>query len=74
MEYIDENNNKYAEKIIKILSKHPEGLSITEIANFLGVHRHTITKYIYQLLGAGIIQQRKVGPAKLFYLRLKNEE
>jgi predicted ArsR family transcriptional regulator len=71
MEYTDVNNNEYTKKIIKILAKHSEGLSITEIAKILGVHRHTITKYIYQLIGAGVVYQRKVGPAKLFYLSKK---
>lgn len=68
MEYINPNN-KYTGKIIDILRKHPEGLSITDIAKLLQVHRHTITKYIYQLMGAGVIYQRKVGPTKLCYLR-----
>jgi predicted transcriptional regulator len=55
-------------EIVSILKKHPEGLSITEISKFLMMHRHTITKYIYQLIGAGIVCQRKIGPVRLCYL------
>jgi transposase len=69
MEYMDASNHEYAKKIIKVLGDHSEGLSITEIAKILGVHRHTITKYIYQLIGANIICQRKIGPVRLCYLK-----
>jgi DNA-binding IclR family transcriptional regulator len=62
-------NNNLREEILKTLSKHPEGLTIMEIAEKLGKHRHTITKYIYELTGAGQIKQREIGSAKLCYLR-----
>ncbi|OGI12597.1 hypothetical protein A3K64_01690 [Candidatus Micrarchaeota archaeon RBG_16_36_9] len=68
MEYID-NNNDYIEKIVKILKEHPEGLSINEIAKALKVHRHTVVKYIYQLIGLDLLCQRKIGPVKLCYLK-----
>ena len=55
-------------KILEHLKKNPHGLMISEIAEALGVHRHTITKYIYRLEGAGLIKVRKVGIAKLCYL------
>jgi len=57
------------EQIIKLLRKHPEGLTIQQIANSIGKSRITVTKYIHELLGANIIYQRKVGKAKLCYLR-----
>jgi DNA-binding IclR family transcriptional regulator len=60
--------NNYKEKIEKILLDHPEGLSILEIADHVGVHRHTVTKYIHELIGAGIIHQRDLGTVKLHYL------
>lgn len=56
-------------KIVKLLKEHPEGLTTVEIAKLLNTHRHTITKYIYALVGAGIIYQRIVGPAKICYLK-----
>ena len=55
--------------IINILRKHPDGLTITSIAELAGMHRHTATKYVYELKGAGVINERDVGSAKLCYLR-----
>jgi len=56
-------------KVVKLLIKHSEGLTTVEMARMLGTNRHTLTKYVYALLGAQIIYQRKVGPAKLCYLK-----
>jgi predicted transcriptional regulator len=61
--------NNFKERIIVILRNHPEGLTIIEISKLLDSHRHTITKYIYQLIGEGLIYQRKIGTAKLCYLK-----
>jgi len=55
-------------KIIKYLGKHPEGIMILDLADVMDVHRHTLTKYIYRLEGAGKIKIRKLGVAKLCYL------
>ena len=55
--------------IINILRKNPDGLTLTSIAELAGLHRHTATKYIYELKGAGIINERDVGSAKLCYLK-----
>jgi predicted transcriptional regulator len=62
--------------IINILRKNPDGLTLTSIAELTGLHRHTATKYIYELKGAGIINERDVGSAKLCYLKegLSKEE
>ena len=62
-------HNNYREVIIKLLKEHPEGLTTVDISRMLGSHRHTITKYIYQLVGEDLIHQRKVGSAKLCYLK-----
>ena len=63
-----EENDHYS-KIVKILSKHPEGLTTVDIAKLLGSHRQTIAKYIYLLVGKGKVYQRKVGSAKICYLK-----
>ena len=55
-------------EIFKHLKKHPEGVMILDLAEAIGVHRHTVTKYVYRLEGAGKIKVRKVGIAKLCYL------
>ena len=59
------------DKIIVLLKKHPEGLTIMEIAELLDVSRITIAKYVYGLTVEGMVRQRQVGPAKLCYLEKK---
>jgi hypothetical protein len=61
-------------KVAETLRKHPEGLTILRLAELVGMHRHTVTKYVYQLIGAGDIYQREVGRAKLCYLKERLEE
>ena len=62
------DEHRFKEDIEKVLSKHAEGLSISEISKIIGAHRHTITKYIHELIGAGVIYQRDLGIVKLHYL------
>jgi len=62
------------DRIIDFLKEKPEGLMISEIADALNVHRHTITKYIYRREGMGLIKIRKVGIAKLCYLNQNKKE
>jgi len=59
--------------ILEALRKHPEGLTLLSLAGFTGLHRHTATKYINELLCAGFISQRNVGVAKLCYFKEKVE-
>lgn len=65
------DKNQIEKKILALLKEHPEGLPILEIAKHIGVHRHTVTKYIYYLMGTGAIHQREVAAAKLCYLSSK---
>ncbi len=62
------DKNRVKDRIKKVLLEHPEGLHILGIARLLGVHRHTVTKYIHELMGAGTIYQRDLGTIKLCYL------
>ncbi len=62
------------ELILDTLMKHPEGLTIVSLAEITGLHRHTSSKYLHELMGAGVIKQRKIGPARLFYLEKKISE
>jgi hypothetical protein len=59
--------------IIDALRKNPEGLTLLSLAKVTGLHRHTCTKYIHELIGAAIVHQRNVGVAKLCYLSKKIE-
>ncbi|MFH1473361.1 MAG: helix-turn-helix domain-containing protein [Candidatus Aenigmatarchaeota archaeon] len=59
--------------IIEALMKNPEGLTLLSLAEVTGLHRHTATKYVHELIGAGVVYQRSVGAAKLCYLKKKIE-
>jgi len=59
------------EKIIQVIKKHPEGLTMTEIAKLVGMSRLSISKYIYELHGAKKIRIRRIGKIKLCYLNKK---
>ncbi len=67
-------HDDFKEKIIGLLKEHPNGMTSVEIAKSIGFHRHTVSKYIYQLSIEGSIMQREVGIAKLCYLKGENDE
>ena len=60
--------NDIKNKILGILRRNPEGLTMIKIASIIGVHRNTIPRYLYELKGEEKVRIRKIGPAKLFYL------
>jgi len=55
--------------IIGVLKKKPEGLTVEDVSRLTGVNRVTISKYLYGLVVEGRVKQRKVGAAKLNYLK-----
>ena len=63
------NGERLKKQTLSILKTHPEGLTIRSLSEIIGVHRQTITKYVLELKGAGIIHRRKVGSATLHYLK-----
>ena len=64
-----ENGTK---KIIECLQKTPRDLTIEEIAHMTGIHRNTVSKYVYALEKNGtIIRTRKIGSAKLYSVKGK---
>jgi len=56
------------QKILKCLeNEYPRDLSIEEIAEKTGVHRNTVSKYIWGLEKGGKIRcSRKIGRAKMY--------
>jgi predicted transcriptional regulator len=64
-----ENNAR--DKIIGILKERPQGLTILEIANLVGMSRVTVSKYVYGLISEDVVYQRKIGPAKLCCLVIR---
>lgn len=69
MRKMKENNVR--ERIINILKEHSEGLTILDISDISGVSRITVSKYIYWFMIENLIYQRRIGTAKLCYLRMK---
>ena len=53
-------------KILKILKKNKQDISISEIAKQLGVDRHTASKHLTQLQKTKLIQHRNIGKIKLY--------
>jgi DNA-binding Lrp family transcriptional regulator len=58
-----------AKKIISLLRKNTDGLTIIEIAKELGISRNTVPVILAKLEGSKQIRIRPVGKAKLHYLR-----
>jgi predicted transcriptional regulator len=61
--------NDIEKRVIRALSKHPEGMTIRDISREIGVHRNTISKYIFGLTKEDIVAQRRIGVVSLCYLK-----
>lgn len=55
-------------KIVTLLYRHPEGLTIGQIAKMIGVSRITAKAELIPLVTLNKIRVRNVGSAKLHYL------
>jgi PAS domain S-box-containing protein len=53
-------------QIVQILSRHPEGLNINDVANKLALNRNTVAKYLEILHQQGQVDIRHIGKSKLF--------
>lgn len=53
-------------QILKVLKTSPAGLQMEEIADKLGLTRHTIAKYLEILRAEGLIHFKKIGRSKLW--------
>jgi DNA-binding transcriptional ArsR family regulator len=70
----NDNSEVIKDKIVEILEKHPEGLTIQQLSEIIGAHRQTITKYVLWLEGAGIVFRRRIGSVTLQYLKKQFEK
>lgn len=68
------DKKNFKKLIEEILSRHSEGLSISEISMLTKGHRHTITRYLQELLTENVVYQRDLGIVKLHYLSKKFPE
>lgn len=66
--------NQTEEKIKKVLSNHTDGITIVNISREIGVHRNTVSKYIFGLVKEKAVIQRRIGVASLCYLSNKGEK
>ena len=63
------DSNHTRSKILAELKKNSDGLTILQISERLGSTRQTASKYVYGLVSEGAVVIRKVGPAKICYLK-----
>ncbi|MBI2542785.1 MAG: helix-turn-helix domain-containing protein [Candidatus Aenigmarchaeota archaeon] len=61
--------NNLKESLVRLLSKHPNGLTILDIAKNLDLHRHTASRYVFALQEAGYIECHEAGRAKMCVLK-----
>jgi PAS domain S-box-containing protein len=54
-------------KIADILKNSPEGMSILEVAEKVKLNRNSTARYLDVLKNRGIVRERHVGPAKLYF-------
>jgi len=55
--------------IIRVLSKHPGGLTTQNLSEMIGVSRNTVIRYASELKGEEVIYIRREGPLTLHYLK-----
>lgn len=67
-----DNEEKMKEKIVSLLKKKREGLTITEVSSSLDIHYITSTKYLAVLQAEGKLVHRRIGMAKLFRIKSRN--
>lgn len=63
--------NNIDKRIIRALSKHPEGITIVDISKEIEVHRNTVSKYVFALVREGVVTQRRIGVVSICYLSKK---
>jgi len=56
-------------KILNLLQKQKQGLTITDVSRILQIHYSTSSKYLAVLEAEGKVVRRDIGMAKLFKLR-----
>ena len=54
-------------KILKLLEKHRDGLTIQDVAKLGKMSRITASIYLHELLGEGKIKEKKVGVYRIFF-------
>jgi len=53
--------------ILELLEKHPDGLTIQEVAKLGKMSRITASIYLHELLGEGKVFEKRVGVYRIFF-------
>jgi PAS domain S-box-containing protein len=61
-------NHKELPRIIEVLKENPRGMSVTQIAEAIGMNRISIARYLDVLLTAGQVEMVRYGQAKLYFI------
>lgn len=61
-----ETHSDHLDTLHRLLQKHPEGLSITQITRAVGINRNSVARYMDVLESEGRARARPIGPAKLY--------
>lgn len=56
------------QKILEILKDNPRGMSVTQIADAIGMNRISVARYLDTLLTSGQVDMVRHGQAKLYYI------
>ncbi len=60
-------------KLMRVLQKHPDGLTITELVNVSILSRSAILIELARLEGANKVKVRRAGMAKIYLLKEEDE-
>lgn len=66
---IERNPERIKSKILKLLSRHPEGLTVTQASKKSRLNYMTVSKYLEILRVEGRVDYVQVGMAKLFRMK-----
>ena len=65
---LNKDLSKISSQIIKLLKANKDGLTIKKISQKLGIYRSTASKYLLILERDGVVNSKKVGPAKIYFI------
>ena len=68
---IERDPERIKSKILKLLSRHPEGLTVTQASKKSRLNYMTVSRYFAILHAEGKVDYVQIGMAKLY--RLKNK-
>jgi PAS domain S-box-containing protein len=65
---VDSGSSKINQDILETFTKGKKSLSISDISRLSGHHRHTVARYLDNLVSSGKLEMRQHGQKKKYYL------